>query len=112
MNEIITKEQAYEIAEQNIEKFLTAEWGKRLVSDLEAPFQAYLQEQNTSSMAGEVFSVKCPGVNNMDCSYYREGWDNEGLTDVECIIDCCQCGDMTNEIQELADKIYEDANNN
>lgn len=108
--EKITKQQAKEIAEKMLAEYLTADYGYRLVSDNEDPLKAYLQTYNSYSMAGEVFNVKCPGIGNLDMSIYREGWDCENLDDTEVIIDCCENGDMTEDIEELAQAIYNSAN--
>lgn len=102
----LNRRQAKEIAEKNIYMFLIADYGKRLVSDYEDPLDAYIQGQNSWSQAGEVFSVRCPGIGNLDMSYYREGWDNDYLSDEEVIWECCNDGDMTDEIDDLADSIY------
>lgn len=108
--EIITREQAYEIAAEKICEFLTAEFGKRLVSDNENPLDAYIQDQNSWSQAGEVFSVTCPGIGNLDMSYFRNDWDCDHLSDAEVISECCENGDMSGDIENLAEKIYESAN--
>ncbi len=105
----MTKEQAYEIAADNIEKYLTAEYGKRLVSDNEDPLSAYIQDANSLSQAGEIFSVDCPGIGNLDMSYYRNGWDCKNLSDEEVIIECCE-SDMSDEIDDLTEKIFQSAN--
>ena len=110
MKEIITKEMAIEMATEMIEEYLLASYGQRLVSDWENPFQPYIQEQNSWSQAGEVFSVACPGFGNLDISGFREGWDCDHLEDAEVIQLCCRDGDMSEYIEELADKIYESAN--
>lgn len=106
----ITSEIAHEMAAKMIGPYLTADFGQRLVSDYEDPLKPYLQEQNTKSMAGEVFSVKCPGIGNLDMSHYREGWDCDHLNDAEVIVDCVENGDMIDEIDDLAGKIYTSAN--
>ena len=107
---LITIDIAYEIATEKMEEYLCATAGKRLVSDNEHPTEAYIQDMNSYSMAGEVFSVRCPGIGNLDMSFFREGWDCDDLSDEEVIHSCCEDGDMTVEINELADAIYESAN--
>jgi len=106
----ITKEKAREIAEKNLGEYMLGEWGQRLVSDWESPFEAYIQEQNSHSMAGEVFSVKCIGLGNMDLSFYRKGWKCDNLSDDEVILEWCKNGDMTDEIEALAEQIFTSAN--
>jgi len=110
MNEIITRKQAKKIAADNLYEYLTADYGKRLVSDEENPLEAYLQEQNTRSQAEEIFSVKCPGIGNLCMSYFREGWNCDDLSDEGVLAECCEVGDMILEINALADAIYASAN--
>lgn len=108
--ERITREQAQEMAAENLAQYLMADYGQRLVSDREHPLRAYIQEQNSHSMAGEIFSVNCPGIGNLDMSYWRKGWDCDDLDDADVIQHCCEEGDVTAEIEELADAIHESAN--
>ena len=107
----ITRDVAYEIANDHIGKYLTAKWGQRLVSDWNNPTQAYLQETNSWIQVGEVFSVACPGIGNIDMTRYRDGWENSHLTDAECILNCVENGDMSREIEQLAENIYDSAHN-
>jgi len=110
--EKITKEKAREIAGKMLYEYMTADWGKRLVSDNEHPLKAYIQDQNSWSQAGEVFSVQCPGLSNLEMySRYRDGWECDHLSDEEVIADCCENGDMSPEIEDLAEKIYESSKN-
>ncbi len=110
--EKITKEEAKEIAEKMLYEYLTADWGQRLVSDNEHPLKAYIQNQNSWSQSGEVFSVQCPGLDNLEMySRYRDGWECDHLSDEKVIADCCENGDMSSEIEELAEKIYESSKN-
>ncbi len=103
----MTMEIAEKIAEKNIADFLTAQFGQRLVSDWEDPEQAYLQEQNTFSQAGEVFSIPVWGIGNMDdMDFYRKGWECSQLTDEEVLRECCKEGDVSSDIQQLAEDIY------
>lgn len=102
----ITKEECQEIAEEKLCDYLTAKAGQRLVSDFEDPKKAYIQEQNTYSQAGEVFSMNCPGIGDGDWSYLREGWNCEHLSDEEVIEECCEKGDMSDDINILAENIW------
>ncbi len=103
----MTMEIAEKMAKENIAGFLTAEFGMRLVADWEDPEQAYLQEQNTFSQAGEVFSVPVWGIGNMDdMDYYRKDWDCSKLTDEEVLLECCKNGDVDDEIRQLAEDIF------
>ena len=103
----ITYEKAREMASEMLYQYMIADFGKRLVSDREHPYKPYIQEQNSYSMAGECFSVRCIGLGNENMSYYREGWECENLTDEEVIADCIENGDMTSDIDALAEKIME-----
>jgi hypothetical protein len=127
---IITKDVAYEIATKMIGKYLTAPYGKKLVSDWEDPLDAYIQDVGSRSMAGEVFSVKCPGISNIDSTFFTEdfvAWDEKhgayivdqehmedcgrivgDLSDV--ILECVEDGDVTDAIDALANDIYLSAN--
>lgn len=108
--EIIDWETAEEMAKKMLWAWLTAEHGQRIVSDFEDPYRPYVQEQNSYSMAGECFSVKCIGIGNRNMTYYREGWDSDGLDDYEVIGECVENGDMTCEIDALTEAIMESWN--
>jgi hypothetical protein len=108
--ELITREVAGEMAEEMLYRYLTASYGQRLVSDHEKPLSPYIQEQNSYSMAGEVFSVPCPGIGNLDMTDLRAGWDCKHLSDKEVIATWCHEGDMSDSIKELAEAIYTSAN--
>ncbi len=102
----MTMELAEKIAREHITDYMTAQFGQRLVSDWEDPEQAYLQEQNTFSQAGEVFSVPCWGIGNIDdMDFYRRGWECSHLSDEEVILECCKEGDVDDDIQQLANDI-------
>jgi hypothetical protein len=108
--EVITWKMAWKMALEILEEYYLAPAGKRVVSDWDDPTQPYIQEQNSWSMSGEVFSVECPGLANLDLSRYREDWDCDHLSDEEVMIHCIREGDMVNEIEELAKEIYTSAN--
>ena len=72
----------------------------------EDPEQAYFQQTNTTSQAGEVFSVPVWGIGNIDdMDFYRSGWDCSNLTDEEVLRECCKNGDVDDDIQQLANDI-------
>jgi hypothetical protein len=110
--EIITMEAAIEMAASMLYEYLTARHGQRLVADWEDPTAPYIQEQNSWSMAGEVFSVPCPGLGPLDMTDYREGWDCEHLNDDEVLRVYVDEGDTYLEIEQLAEQIYASANEN
>jgi hypothetical protein len=106
-----------EVAEKNISGYLTADFGQRLVIDFSG--NVYFQDSSTFSR-DEIVSVKCPGVNNLDSTYFTEEfaeWDEDkgayvtippqpdagrvvgGLEDV--IRECCETGDVTGFIEDL-----------
>lgn len=51
--------------------------------------------------------VKCPGIGNIDMTFWRDGWDCDHLSDVEVIRDSCENGDVEDERQELILRIRE-----
>jgi hypothetical protein len=56
-----------------------------------------------------VVTVKCPGIGNIDMTWWRSGWDCDHLTDEEVVRDCCENGDVEEERQELIRCIQEAA---
>lgn len=46
-------------------------------------------------------SVKCPGLNNLSMQEFREGWDSDGLSDEEVVVDCIQRGDYSQALESL-----------
>lgn len=106
-----------DVASKNICNYLTAEFGKCLVVDFSG--NVYFRDSSTYS-EDEIAVVKCPGIGNLDSTYFTEEfveWDGElgayviispqedvgrvvgDLTDV--IQECCDTGDVMNFIDEL-----------
>jgi hypothetical protein len=51
--------------------------------------------------------VRCPGLGNIDMAWWRNGWDCAGLTEEEVIRDCCENGDVADEILDLVQLLIE-----
>lgn len=64
--------------------------------------------------------VKCPGLGNIDSSFWTEGWtkfnpdtseyetkNGRKLDLTECIRDCCENGDISDEKEELIQRLIE-----
>lgn len=56
-------------------------------------------------------TAKCPGIGNLDMSYYREGWDCADLCDEAVIMGCCEDGDMSEELGDLKKQLLDDWKN-
>lgn len=53
--------------------------------------------------------AKCPGLSNIDMTWWREGWECDHLSDAEVIHDCCTNGYVDDELNTLVEKLVEDA---
>lgn len=53
--------------------------------------------------------AKCPGIDNIDMTWWREGWECDHLSDAAVIHDCCENGDVSDELDTLIEKLVEDA---
>jgi hypothetical protein len=102
----MTNEKAHEIAATMIEQYLTADYGQWLtVSD---DGTAVIMDGSSYPPAGTIAQVKCPGMGNLDSTRYTEGASDP--TDLLASIrECCEVGDMTDDIDGLADAIIRDA---
>jgi len=102
----LTTETAHEIASTMIEQYLTADHGQWLT--VLADGTAAILDASSSPPAGSLAWVKCPGLGNLDSSRYTEGATDP--TDLlACIHECCEVGDMTDDIDGLADALLRDA---
>lgn len=52
--------------------------------------------------------VKCKGIGNLDMTWWREDWECDDLDDTEVIWDCCENGDVSDELDDLIGKLVED----
>ena len=114
----------HEVAEKHIADYLAADFGQRLVIGFSG--NVYLQGSSTFS-GDEIVSVKCPGINNLDSTYFLEGfaeWDEEKgayvtippqsdagrvVGDLKDVIrECCEVGDVTGFIEDLETELIAD----
>ena len=114
----------HEVAARHISNYLTADFGQRLVIDFSG--NVYLQDYSTFD-EDEIVSVKCPGVNNLDSTYFLEGfvdWDEDKgayvtippqpdagrvVGDLKDVIrECCEVGDVTDFIKDLEAEMIAD----
>lgn len=72
-----------------------------------------------------IAGVKCPGIGNLDSSFFVEGWTTENedgtyteadtgkiLSFEDCIRECCENGDVTDDIESLLDDLMYDLTEN
>ena len=71
-----------------------------------------------------VASKKCPGIGNIHDFFFTDGWTKENedgtfTTDEgkifsfeECVSECCNTGDISDEIEELLDALIYDLTSN
>lgn len=83
-------------------EYLTGDFGQRLA--FHADGVVCIMGQNEYHK-DEIASRRCYGIGNMDLSFYREGWDSSGKTDRECILACVADGDLSEEIDGIAEDI-------
>jgi hypothetical protein len=55
-----------------------------------------------------IATARCPGIGNADMTYFREGWDCDGMDDEEVIRDCCENGDVSGELEDLVARLIDD----
>jgi hypothetical protein len=55
-----------------------------------------------------IATAKCPGLGNLDMAWWREGWDCEALDDDDVVRDCCENGDVSDELDGLIARLLED----
>lgn len=55
--------------------------------------------------------VKSPGIENLDMTWWREGWECGHLSDEEVLRDCCKNGDIEGEYEDLIGKLVEKLEN-
>lgn len=106
-----------DIARKNLFEFWTKRYGYRLVVDEEC--RDYFVGQGTYD-TDEVASVDCPGIGNLDSTYFCDGfceWDEEKeayvsiedgriIGDFKAVIqECIDFGDVEDDIEELAQQL-------
>lgn len=68
-----------------------------------------------------IAGVTCPGIGNLDSSFFVDGWTTENedgtyteintkeiLSFEDCIRECCENGDISNDIESLLDELMYD----
>lgn len=48
-----------------------------------------------------IATAKCPGIGQLDMTYWRSGWDCDHLDAAEVVYDCCENGDVESELTDL-----------
>jgi len=116
--EVGSDEWCFDLATEGLWKYLTAEYGQKLVVDEDRPYRAYIMDQGSTSRE-EIVVVKCSGLANMDTSWFTEDfvYENENgeyvniktgevVGDLEDVVrDCIENGDVSYCIDDLAEKI-------
>jgi hypothetical protein len=90
-------------------QFLTAPWG--WVLGLYADGSVHIGDSVGAEIDPNerpIVTARCPGIGNIDTTWCRTGWDCEDLDDAEVIIDCCENGDVEDELKELHRRLVSD----
>lgn len=93
INEIIGTDELYQ--------YMTGRFGQSLAIYNDG---VYLVESNAVEIDPEeraIVEIRCPGTSNLDMTRYREDWDCDHLTDEEVLRECCDTGDMCDELDSL-----------
>lgn len=94
------------IGTAELAEYLTAPWGHRL--GVYADGTVGVGESVGDEIDPDerpIALVRCPGIGNADMTYWREGWDCDHLNDADVIRDCCENGDVSDEIENLVERL-------
>lgn len=122
----MTEKEKVEIIEEALSSdilagYLTAEWGEKL--GVYADGETAIGQSVGKEIAEDerpIAIAKCPGIGNIERAYWIDdlvATDEGGLyktaggqemTLEECVIDCCENGDVTPYMDDLREKLLED----
>jgi hypothetical protein len=92
-----------------LRQYLTAAHGERIGIYVDGSFSVGRDVgREIEPIERPIFELKCSGINNLDMTWWREGWDCDHLTDEEVIAECCKNGDLIDEAKSLAKNLMFD----